>query len=419
MDVETHDLMDGKLHVYKRENSKFWQCSTFMGQLNHRTTTKEENLVDAKDFARNWYMERCVEDRQRRRGIGPEPGDPAKPAVAVVVPLDGRRRKRKGPPFRVAAEAFVKEYQAIVAGERNARYVNQKLDQIRVHLLPFFSRMSVSEITSGVVQDYRVHRQTSRINPITKEPIRPARSTLQSEIVTLRQILKLSARKGWIEAIPDMSVVYKGSGKVSHRAWFSPDEYIILYEATRERAKNPKKQYRRWECEQLHDEVLFIANTGVRPDELLRIEDRDVQIVKDEGTGETILEIAVRGKRGTGYCKSMPGAVEPYRRVRERNDLKPTDRPFPSLHRELFNKILAELNLKHDREGRPRTAYSLRHSYICMRLTEGADIYQVAKNCRTSVEMIEKYYASHIKDQLDASAINVRKKAKTILAEVA
>jgi hypothetical protein len=28
---------------------------------------------------------------------------------------------------------------------------------------------------------------------------------------------------------------------------------------------------------------------------------------------------------------------------------------------------------------------------------EGADIYQIAKNCHTSVEMIEKYYAAHIK----------------------
>ena len=43
------------------------------------------------------------------------------------------------------------------------------------------------------------------------------------------------------------------------------------------------------------------------------------------------------------------------------------------------------------------------------RLLEGADIYQLAKNCRTSVEMIEKHYAVHIKDMLDASAINVRK----------
>ena len=42
-----------------------------------------------------------------------------------------------------------------------------------------------------------------------------------------------------------------------------------------------------------------------------------------------------------------------------------------------------------------------------MRLMEGADIYQIAKNCRTSVEMIEKYYASHISNTLNAAAINV------------
>jgi hypothetical protein len=44
-----------------------------------------------------------------------------------------------------------------------------------------------------------------------------------------------------------------------------------------------------------------------------------------------------------------------------------------------------------------------------MRLMEGADIYQIAKNCRTSVEMIERFYAAHIKNTLDASAINVRR----------
>ncbi len=65
--------------------------------------------------------------------------------------------------------------------------------------------------------------------------------------------------------------------------------------------------------------------------------------------------------------------------------------------------------MKFDRDGNRRTAYSLRHTYICFRLMEGADIYQIAKNCRTSVEMIEKHYAAHIKNTLDAAAINVRK----------
>jgi|SRR5579863_5751323 len=55
---------------------------------------------------------------------------------------------------------------------------------------------------------------------------------------------------------------------------------------------------------------------------------------------------------------------------------------------------------------------ALQYTYICLRLMEGADIYQIAKNCRTGVEMIEKYYASHIKTSLDAVAINVMRPKK-------
>ena len=98
---------------------------------------------------------------------------------------------------------------------------------------------------------------------------------------------------------------------------------------------------------------------------------------------------------------------------------EPTDLIFPKWQRELFKTILDEEKLRVDREGQPRTAYSLRHTYICLRLMEGADIYQIAKNCRTSVEMIEKYYASHIKTSLDAVAINVMRPKKRKSKEAA
>ena len=58
-----------------------------------------------------------------------------------------------------------------------------------------------------------------------------------------------------------------------------------------------------------------MANTGLRPVEVLRLEYRDVKIVRDEGTDKTILEIEVRGKRGVGYYKSTTGAVLPFRRL--------------------------------------------------------------------------------------------------------
>lgn len=385
-----HILMGGKLHVYKRENSEVWQCSTYLAGKNRRVSTKEESLSKAKDFAEDWYLE--LHGKHKR----------------------GEVKNEKT--FRKAVDQFLREYDLITERQRNPEYVESQRMRLEVHLVPFFGKMGLSEITPGTVQEYRIHR---RAKAMEKHGKPPARSTMHQEIVALRQVLKTAIRHGWLQHLPDLSEPYRSSSKVSHRAWFSPEEYKQLYTSTRKRANNPIRDRYQWEYEQLHDLVLFMANTGLRPDEVKRIEHRDVEIVHDEGSNETILEISVRGKRGVGFCKSTTGAVKPYQRVKEREKPeyidkskgkpKPTDLVFLKTHRQLLNNILEEEGLKFDREGQPRTAYSLRHTYICFRLMEGADIYQIAKNCRTSVEMIEKYYASHIKNNLDAAAINVRK----------
>jgi hypothetical protein len=186
-------------------------------------------------------MERCVEDRRQRRGGAPLSAAVAEQPLAVAaLPVDRRRRGRlKGPTFEDAVKAFTDEFEVITLGERNAEYVCQKSDHIRVHLLPFFGKFALADINAGTVQDYRVHRQTSRLDAKTGKPKKPARATLHGEVVTLRQVLKTANRKGWIDAIPDMSAPDKTSGKLEHRAWFSPEEYKILYHATRERATNP------------------------------------------------------------------------------------------------------------------------------------------------------------------------------------
>jgi len=399
--AEKHSILGGKVHIYKRGRSRFWQCSSYLGGKNRRRSTKEESLAKAKEVAEDWYLEL----RGKLRA--------------------GELKTEKT--FKEAAEQFLREYEIITQGQRSPIYVKGNERRLQLHLIPFFGDMGLSEITPGVVQEYRIHRLQEAQEKYGKPP---GRSTMHQEIVTLRQTLKTAARHGWLKYLPDLSEPYRSSPKISHRAWFSPDEYKKLYTATRERAKNPKKERYRWESEQLHDFVLFMANTGLRPDEVKRLQFRDVEIVDDDDLGETILVIQVRGKRGVGYCKSTTGAVVPFERLKSRprppralpdsvketlaeDDEWPlpgeTELIFPKTHRELFNTILVEQDLRFDREGRRRTAYSLRHTYICLRLMEGADIYQIAKNCRTSVEMIEKYYAAHLKTTLDAAAINRRK----------
>ena len=391
-DAARHYLMDNRVQVYMRPKSPHWWCACSVAGRQRRATTKEESLARAKDVARDWYLG-----------------------------LMGKYRSgelKQGKTFREAAERFIDEFEVITQGQRSPIYVKGHKDRIKNHLNPFFGDRVLSEITPGLVQDYRIHRmKTGKARSVQMsangnggaQHNPPASSTLHQEIVCVRQILKTAQRHGWMEYLPDISPPYKSSGKITHRAWFSPEEYKQLYNATRERAKNPKKERWRTASENLHDYVLLMVNTGLRPDEALRLEFRDVAIVTDEATGERILEIEVRGKRGVGFCKSMPGAVLPFERLKKRNNGQPTNRLFPKFQRELFNTLLEELELKTDRDGQSRTAYSLRHTYICMRLMEGADIYQIAKNCRTSVEMIETYYASHIKNTLDAAAINVMK----------
>jgi integrase len=390
---EKHTILDGRVHIYRRERSSLWQCSTYLEGRNWRTSTKEDNLSRAKDFAEDWYFQ-----LRSKKASG--------------------ELKKRGKTFNDAADQFLLEYPVITEGQRHPNYVDSKEQHLRLHLRPFFGDKVLSEITSGMVTEYRMKRLQSKTN--RDKP--PSRSSLHQEVVTLRQVLKTAHSQGWLTHLPILSSPYKGSMKISHRAWFSPVEYKTLVEATRQRAEQPLHNRHREACKQLHDFVLFMANTGLRPDEARRLQFRDVTVVKDAGTKETILEIEVRGKRGVGWCKSTPNAVFPFKRLKERVKPQPTDVVFPGNHRGLFNTILDELGMKTDRDGHERTAYSLRHTYICFRLMEGADIYQIAKNCRTSVEMIEKYYASHIKNMLDASAINVRKgrrRGSTVVEEFA
>ncbi len=423
--MSSHELLGGMLQLYRRDNSRFWQCAASVGGKQRRSSTKEEDFTVAKQIAEDWYLALRGKDRA------------------------GLLKSEKT--FRHAADQFLKEYQIITEGQRSPRWVEGHGIRMRLHLLPFFGDLGVSEVTPGRVQEYRVHRMTSQLertpeSKSTRKPTGkpPARSTVHDEIVTLRQILKTAIRHGWLDHLPDLSPPYKTQGKIVHRPWFSPEEYKQLYTATRAYAREPFHEHYRWNAEQVHDYVLFMANTGLRPDEAKNLQHRDVKIADDEATGEQILEIEVRGKRGIGFCKSMPSAVRPYERLlarplpglpqgkrarRRRGEhgdelmpakLKlpqPTDHVFPGNHIKLFNGVLKRAKLKFDRDNNPRTAYSLRHTYICMRLMEGADIYQIAKNCRTSVEMIERFYASHIKNTLDAAAINIRRPKPTSKAK--
>jgi integrase len=418
--MSTHTILGGKVRLYRRGDGASWHCAAYFKGREHRKSTKEDNLELAQEKAEDWYLE--------LRG-----------KARAGVPM------AEGKAFGPAAAAFMADYEASVEGQRSPRWINEHKAHIENHLKPFFGKFSIPQIDQDRAQEYRLHRFK---NPYVRKsadedeeeekpaPRPTAQKTIENEIITLRMILKFCVRKGWLKALPDVSSPYQKQKKVGHRPWFDPEEYKRLYKATGAYKNKDLRDWERWNAEQLHDLILFLANTGLRPDEVKNLEHRDIAMVKDAATGELILEIAVRGKTGYGPCKSRAEAVKPYQRLLNRPRWTPqgrkprtkkaialaaslpaapvqkpetTDLVFPGNHIKLFNKILGQTRLKLDRDGNAHTLYSLRHFYICERLSEGADVYQLAKNCRTSVEMIQKHYAVHIMAAIDTAAVNARK----------
>ena len=130
---ENHTILDGKVHIYRRERSRNWQCATYLGGRNHRQTTRQSNLAVAIEFARDWYMDRYADERLRLRGAlsSPSGAIPTQLQTAGEAPAKRLGRPKTTQvkienPFREVAAVFLREVELITQGERSETYVLQK-----------------------------------------------------------------------------------------------------------------------------------------------------------------------------------------------------------------------------------------------------------------------------------------------------
>jgi hypothetical protein len=122
MATEMHTAMGGKVRLYRRGGSDRWHCSTFLNGKKHRVGSKQDSLALAKEFAEDWYL--TLRGKQRA----------------------GLLKSEKT--FAEAAEQFLKEYGVITEGQRSERWTEGHQIRLRLHLLPFFGALGLSE-TAG------------------------------------------------------------------------------------------------------------------------------------------------------------------------------------------------------------------------------------------------------------------------------
>lgn len=109
-----HTILGGKVRLYRRPNSSKWQCSASLGGAEHRTTTGQSSLGQAKDVAEDWYLK--LRDIHRRG------------------------EAESGKKFKTVAEKFWKEYPIITAGERSPIYVKLHRERLDRYLIPYFGK---------------------------------------------------------------------------------------------------------------------------------------------------------------------------------------------------------------------------------------------------------------------------------------
>jgi len=80
-----------------------------------------------------------------------------------------------------------------------------------------------------------------------------------------------------------------------------------------------------------------------------------------------------------------------------------------------FHWVLEKAGLEKGPLGQSRTLYCLRHTAITLRLLygQGIDMLTLARNARTSVNMVERFYASVLSGEMNVGLLQSRRSRAT------
>jgi integrase len=309
--------------------------------------------------------------------------------------LEGRARRGEpvnAPSFkRVFAEWS--ETQNVDRHLRSKKYINGNVRRLELWLLQYFGDKPIDDVTENTVGDYAEWRYA--------QARKPAVATLKNERTALNQMLRFAKRKGYIRTIPEFRIK---SAKHTARPDLPEREWLLLARSFDEYLARAQDKRRRRERFYLKQYILILANTGIRIGEARRIQWRDISHTRTL-TGDIRLVFTVRGKTGERevVCNEGVDRIVDELRTYRTNELglQPPADEFIFAHpngaligsfKKGFERALKEAGVLHGSDGKKRVPYSLRHTYATMRISEGVNVFQLAANMGTSVEMIDDFY---------------------------
>ena len=413
-----------ELYIYTLAASPYWWVRCYSNKRVYRKTTKQTNKQKATIFAKEFYD---TVKYNNRHGIG----------------------SASKSNFEVCTKELLKTERAKL--DRNEltkiTYDNTKY-RFDKKILPYFRHMNVTDIDYYALDQF--------LTQISSEGI--SSSTISAYMRLVRKVLSYAARRGLITAIPELPRVHVED---KARGWFTPAEYSRIWEsakrleglkievrkykndddetqtqyvATTAKDKRLGKLMRNVEMTQdLRRLVVFMVNSYIRPTDIKFMRHKHVEEVDNE---YQYLLLRIPPTKGhSNPITTMPKAVYTYKQLKKHHQSqlageeqltaedyvflpqykKNRDYALKQLQRQ-FEIVMWDTGLGKAVDGEERTLYSLRHTAIMYRLLygDGVNTLVLARNARTSVEMIDRFYAKPLTGEMNIGMLQSRRRGRKI-----
>lgn len=414
-----------KLVVYRIEASRFWQARCWIHGRLRKRSTKCADLLPSLDMAKAFYEEWLIDAAMQRKLRDMSQGqlNLLKAHAQAAPDADRVQRVDVAPNFgTLAAQLLLNEAARVQRGESSKAGLLILRNRLAHPVLAQWAQTPCSQISYQALQNL--------INQLSTDS---STTTIHQYLVAVRKVLRHALSLHLMEALPEFPKIRVNS---QSRGAFTPSEYWRILRCARRmtgqtypdssRAIRLKNNIRSADQRMPPDVAWaagFMVNAFIRPSDLRTLRHRHIEIVRGE---KTYLRMTLPQTKSHGKpIVTLYPAVRIYERIvahqRAAGRAGPDDFVFmPQIRNRSYalavlgfhlNWVLETTDLKRGPHGQPRSLYSFRHSAITFRLLygQGIDLITLARNARTSVEVINTHYASTVTAEQNIGMLQSRR----------
>jgi len=406
-----------KLTLYQTNASPFYWVRYYADGKILRRSTKTESRQEAIEFAKAFYDE-------------------------INLKRTLRQSLAKSSSFHAISQALLKTMEAQVARKELTKTTLQNTQyRLNKHILPHFGTKEITEIHFDDLSEF--------LNTLSVQQPALTASTISGYMKIVKRVFTYALQRQNIEHLPAFPSI---KGEHNARGFFNIREYRKLWSRARKlegerfeyrvlKDKNGVEQTGSYFAEgtcyegrlirkikitrELVELILFMTNSFIRPTDIKNMQHKHVE--EDERDGHKYLRLTLStSKKHDKPIVTQRTAIKVYNRLTAYNkqqgwgigandfvflpNASTRDYALKILQMQ-FDALLTNLDLAEGLKGEKRTIYSLRHTCIMYRLLYGEhiDVLTLARNARTSQEMIDKFYASQLTGEDNVGMIQSRR----------